>query len=594
MQREPWQRTHTCGELRAEHAGQRVTLNGWVHRRRDHGGLIFIDLRDRYGITQVRFNPDVSGHALQEARELKSEYVISVTGTVEKRPEGMVNPNLATGEIELAAEELIVLSSARTTPFLIDDRIEASEELRLKYRYLDLRRPEMQKNLLLRNKLYQAVRTYFAQHNFVEIETPFLMRSTPEGARDFLVPSRIHRGKFYALPQSPQTYKQILMVAGFDRYYQIVRCFRDEDLRADRQPEFTQIDVEMSFVTREDVMVMVEGLMAHIFQQILGEELQTPLRRLTYDEAMQRYGSDKPDTRFGLELVEVSDVVRDSAFKVFKSTVDAGGIVTGLCLPNGARYSRKQIDELTQFVVQQNGKGLVSLKVGESGLEGGVAKFLGESEKTNLLKRFGASAGDLLLLVADEPERARTIAGALRLHLGQQEKLIDTSRHELVWIIDFPLLEWNEEEGRYVARHHPFTSPMDEDLPLLDTAPERVRAKAYDLVMDGNEIAGGSIRIHRRELQKKMFSLLRIGEQEAESKFGFLLEAFEYGAPPHGGIAFGFDRLAMLLAGRTTIRDVIAFPKTNRAVSLMDGSPSEVDPKQLEELGIAVIPEAKN
>jgi aspartyl-tRNA synthetase len=588
--REAWQRTHTCGELRTAHVGQKVTLCGWVHRRRDHGGLIFIDLRDRYGITQVRFDPEVNRAALERARALKNEYVVSVTGRVEKRPEGMVNPKLATGEIEVAASEVIVLNEAKTPPFVIADRTEASEELRLKYRYLDLRRPEMQENLLLRHRLYQAVRSYLNQQGFVEIETPFLMRSTPEGARDFLVPSRIHRGKFYALPQSPQTYKQILMVAGFDRYYQIVRCFRDEDLRADRQPEFTQIDLEMSFVTREDVMELVEGLMVHIFREILGQELRTPFPRLTYEEAMRRYGTDKPDLRFGMELFDVTDVVVGSEFKVFREVAENHGAVVGLCLPGGARYSRKEVDELTQFTVSSGGRGLVALKVQDGAVEGGIAKFLSTGEKTAILERSGARSGDLILLVADARETALEVAGNLRLYLAERENLIDRSVHRLAWIVDFPLLEWSDEEGRYVARHHPFTSPMDEDLPLMDSAPEKVRAKAYDLIMDGNEIAGGSIRIHTRELQRKMFRLLQISDEEAENKFGFLLEALEYGAPPHGGIAFGFDRLAMLLAGRSSIRDVIAFPKTNRAVSLMDGAPAEVDPRQLAELGIVVIP----
>ncbi|MDZ7373825.1 MAG: aspartate--tRNA ligase [candidate division KSB1 bacterium] len=593
MAREAWQRTHTCGELRAEHVGQTVTLCGWVHRLRDHGGLIFVDLRDRYGITQVRFDPEVSGPARDAARGLKSEYVVSVTGTVERRPAGMVNPKLATGEVEVAAREVRVLNEAKTPPFVIADHTEASEELRLKYRYLDLRRPEMQENLLLRHRLYQVVRAFLNQHGFVEIETPFLMRSTPEGARDFLVPSRIHRGKFYALPQSPQTYKQILMVAGFDRYYQIVRCFRDEDLRADRQPEFTQIDLEMSFVTREDVMELVEGLMVHIFREILGQDLAAPFPRLTYEQAMRRYGTDKPDLRYGLELFDITEVAAQSEFRVFRSVAENHGAVIGLCLPGGAAYSRKDVDELTQYVTSCGGRGLVTLKVEGGKLEGGAAKFLSEGEQAAILEQSGARSGDLLLFVADARETALQLAGNLRQHLAERENLIDGRKHALVWIVDFPLLEWSEEEGRYVARHHPFTSPMDEDLPLMDSAPEKVRAKAYDLVMDGNEIAGGSIRIHRRELQRKMFRLLQISDQEAENKFGFLLEALEYGAPPHGGIAFGFDRLAMLLAGRSSIRDVIAFPKTNRAVSLMDGAPSEVDPRQLAELGIVVIPATK-
>lgn len=581
-------RTHTCGELRAHHAGQQVVLMGWVARRRDHGGVIFIDLRDRYGFTQIVFNPE-NAAVHQKAKALRAEYVVAISGVVQRRPQGMENPALATGEIEVIAQDLEILNPSKTPPFEIVDRVEASEELRLKYRYLDLRRPEMQKNLLLRHRLYQIVRRYFDENQFVEIETPMLMKSTPEGARDYLVPSRIHRGKFYALPQSPQTYKQILMVAGFDRYFQIVKCFRDEDLRADRQPEFTQIDVEMSFVDRDDVLDMTEGLIERVMRELKGVEVSRPFPRLTYEEAINRYGTDKPDIRYGMEITDISDLVSQCDFRVFREAIAMGGVVRGLCVRGGARFSRKQIDELTDAARQQGAKGLVAIKVGEGDWDSSLTKFFEEGVRKHVMERFSAGAGDLLLLVADQLETASETLGELRTMLAQRENLIPENTYAYVWVVEFPLLEWDEEEQRYVARHHPFTSPMEEDIPLMDTAPDRVRARAYDLVLNGYEIAGGSIRIHKRDLQKKMFSILGIGPEEAEKKFGFLLEAFEYGAPPHGGIAFGFDRLTMILAGRKSIRDVIAFPKTNSALSLMDGAPSEVDEKQLRELGIKIV-----
>ncbi len=594
---EGWKRTHTCGDLKAEHDGQEVILMGWVHRRRDHGGLIFIDLRDRYGITQIVFGGQSAeairsggdgGEANPKAKELRGEFVIAVKGTVRKRPEGMVNPNLSTGEIEVAVQELKILNRAKTTPFVIDDNVEVSEELRLKYRYLDLRNSSMRENMILRHKTYQVVRSFFDRNNFLEFETPTLMRSTPEGARDFLVPSRIHKGKFYALPQSPQMYKQILMVAGMDRYFQIVRCFRDEDLRADRQPEFTQIDVEMSFVEREDVLTMVENLMAEIFQKILNRTITLPIPRLSYEQAVATYGTDKPDTRFAMTIVDISELAGESEFKVFKETAASGGIVCGVALKGGATFSRKRIDELTQYIQTEGGKGLVSIKVSESGWESSVAKFFRDDAIRAINQRFNAGAGDLILLIADQREKALTLAGNLRVKLAREENLIPADTFSLLWVVDFPLLEFDENEKRYVARHHPFTAPMDEDLHLLDTKPEAARAKAYDLVINGYEIAGGSIRIHQQALQKKMFSLLNIPEDEAREKFGFLLEAFEYGAPPHGGIAFGFDRLVMLLANMKSIRDVIAFPKTNSALSLMDGAPSQVSAEQLKELGLKV------
>jgi aspartyl-tRNA synthetase len=580
-----WKRSHTCGALRKEHAGTEVTLMGWVESWRDHGGVFFVDLRDRYGKTQIVFHPG-AGEMPQKAKELRNEFVIAVRGQVALRPAGMINKNLATGEIEIVAKELKVLNPAKVPPFEVSDHVEASEDLRLKYRYLDLRRPDMQRNLLVRNQLYKTTREYLDRHGFVDIETPILMRSTPEGARDYLVPSRLYKGSFYALPQSPQMYKQILMVAGLDRYFQIVRCFRDEDTRADRQPEFTQIDLEMSFVDQDDVMAMVEGLAAAMMQSILERKISLPLPRIAYAEAMSRFGSDKPDLRFGLEIRNVTALAAQSEFKVFAETAGGGKTVQALALPGGAKYSRKQIDDLTQYLAPMGAKGLVAIKVADSGWEGSAAKFFASGVMEKVNAALSAKAGDLLLFVADEEEKAQKLLGALRLRLAQDEKLIPENAWNLLWVVDFPLLEFDEEEKRWMARHHPFTAPNDEDIPLMDTAPEKVRAKAYDLVLNGTEIAGGSIRIHQRELQKKVFSLLNLSEAEAENKFGFLLEAFEYGAPPHGGIAFGFDRLVMLFAGRKSIRDVIAFPKTNAAVSLMDGAPARVDEKQLRELGI--------
>ncbi|MCH7681138.1 aspartate--tRNA ligase, partial [candidate division KSB1 bacterium] len=584
-----WKRTHTCGELNAKNAGEEIILMGWVHRRRDHGGLIFIDLRDRYGMTQIVFDPKCSGEDYLKSKELRTEFVIAVKGEVRKRPEGMVNPNLSTGDIEISVTRLKILNPAKTTPFEIDGDKEVSEEVRFKYRYLDLRNSNMQKNMLIRHQTYQVVRNFFNQNNFVEIETPFLMRSTPEGARDFLVPSRVHQGKFYALPQSPQTYKQILMVAGFDRYYQIVRCFRDEALRADRQLEFTQIDVEMSFVEKDDILEMVEKLMVDIFKHVRDIEIKTPFPRLSYEEALNTYGSDKPDTRFDMKIIDMGELVKDCDFKVFTGSLKAGGIVCGINLKNGAGYSRKQIDVLTKFSVDEGAKGLVAIKVSEEGWNSSLAKFFSAAAIKNINEAFEAHAGDLLLIFADEKEKALTLTGSLRLKLAKDENLIPENRFEHVWIVDFPLLEFDPDEKRYVARHHPFTSPMDEDISLMAEKPGEVRAKAYDLVLNGYEIAGGSIRIHVQDLQNKIFRLLKISDEEARDKFGFLLDAFEFGAPPHGGIAFGFDRLVMLLANESSIREVIAFPKTNSALSLMDGSPSEVSQEQLQELGLKVI-----
>ncbi|MFQ5770291.1 MAG: aspartate--tRNA ligase [bacterium] len=585
---EGWKRTHTCGDLNSKNDGEQVILMGWVHRRRDHGGLIFIDLRDRYGLTQVVFDPNHEKKAYQKAKELRGEYVIAIQGQVQKRPAGMVNPNLRTGTIEIVAKILKILNKSKTPPFGIDENVEISEELRLKYRYLDIRNSYMLQNLLIRNKTYQVVRSFFNQHGFIEIETPTLMRSTPEGARDYLVPSRLQKGKFYALPQSPQTYKQILMIAGLDKYFQIVRCFRDEDLRADRQPEFTQIDVEMSFVELNDVLDTVEQLMVKILKEILDVEIKTPFPRLTYEDAMTNYGTDKPDIRFGMKIVDIGETVKKCHFKIFTETLRSGGVVCGLLLKGGAKYSRKRIDELTNKMLSEGAKGLISLKVSAQGWDSSLVKYFAEETVQQVNQAFHAKPGDLILLIADEKNKALSLAGILRAILAKEENLIPEDRYQHVWIVDFPLLEFDTEANRYVARHHPFTAPNEKDVELLDTNPEAVRAKAYDLVLNGYEIAGGSIRIHNRALQNKLFRLLNMSDQEAQDKFGFLLDAFEYGAPPHGGIAFGFDRLVMLLANVKSIRDVIAFPKTNSALSLMDGAPSEVKVEQLKELGLKI------
>ncbi|MDZ7391981.1 MAG: aspartate--tRNA ligase [candidate division KSB1 bacterium] len=579
-------RTHTCGELRAEHEGQQVTVMGWVRHRRDHGGIYFVDLVDRYGLVQVNFAAQSHPELYAQARELKAEWVVAVTGLVQRRPEGMRNPSLPTGDIEVLATDLEVLNRAKTPPFEIKDQVDASEELRLTYRYLDLRRPELQQSILLRHRVYQVVRRYLDAHGFVEIETPFLIKSTPEGARDYLVPSRVHKGKFYALPQSPQTYKQLLMVAGFDRYFQIVRCFRDEDLRADRQPEFTQIDLEMSFVHAEDVRELCEGLMATVLQEIWGYHLQTPLPVLPYDEAIARYGTDKPDLRFETPITDISHLVAGSQFRVFAETVRNGGVVAGLCVPQAGQFSRKRVDELAAAVKEWGGKGLVAMKVTGAGWEGGAAKFFTPEEVEAVNKAMHAAPDHMLFIVADRREVCLRVLGELRLRLGAELGLIDEKKVSLLWVTDFPLLEYSSEERRFVAMHHPFTSPRPEDIALLQSAPERVRAQAYDLVFNGNEVAGGSIRIHDALLQREVFRVLGISSEEAERKFGFLVEAFQYGAPPHGGIAFGFDRLVMLLARKKSIRDVIAFPKTTSALSLMDGAPTEVSEEQLRELGL--------
>lgn len=582
-------RTHTCGELREIHIDQNVVLNGWVAIRRDLGGVIFIELRDRHGITQIVFEPHYNSESHEQGKKLRSEFVISIEGKVRKRPDGTENLNLPTGQIDVMVNKLIILNQAETPPFPIEDGIDAHEDLRLKYRYLDLRRNEMQKNLLLRHQMYQITRKYFDTNGFVEVETPILMKSTPEGARDFLVPSRMHKGKFYALPQSPQTYKQLLMVAGLDRYFQIVKCFRDEDLRSDRQYEFTQIDVEMSFVDVEDIFEIVEGLMKNFFKEILNYEITTPFLRLSFEDAMEKYGSDKPDLRFALEMVTLNQVFSNSEFRVFKDSVATNGIVTGLLAKGCGDYTRNQLDVLTDFVKKLGAGGLIWMRVKENDLEAPIAKFLTDGEKQNLIEKMNAEPGDLLFILTGPKLKTLSLMGSLRLEMAKRMDLIlSDAKPSLLWVTDFPLFEWDEETKRLYAMHHPFTSPRVEDIPLMDSAPANVKARAYDLVMNGNEIAGGSIRIHDSALQSKMFQALGISDEEAQEKFGFLMGAFKYGAPPHGGIAFGFDRLAMLFAGKSSIRDVIAFPKTSSGLSLMDESPSRVDDAQLTELHLKI------
>ncbi len=581
-------RTHTCGELTAENIGDEVILNGWVGPRRDLGGVIFIDLRDRYGITQVVFTEtDEKLHA--KAEELRAEYVVGVKGKVITRGDENVNPNLVTGQIEVEATDLIFYSEAETPPFEIKDGIATNEEVRLKYRYLDLRRAEMQEKMMLRSKAYHAIRSYYHKNDFVEVETPVLMRSTPEGARDYLVPSRVNEGKFFALPQSPQTYKQLLMVSGFDRYFQIVKCFRDEDLRADRQPEFTQVDVEMSFVNEDDIYTYHEGLMKMIFKETIGVDIETPFPRMTYDDAMNTYGSDKPDTRFGMEFKDFSDIVKDAEFKVFSGTVANGGGVIGITVPGQGEMGRGAIDRLTDRVKKETGAGgLIYIKMQEDGPMCSVGKFLTEEIVSEMVEASGAEKGDLVLILAGPKPDVLNQLGQLRLMMGKDLGLIDDTKFNLLWVTDFPLLDWDEETGRYHAMHHPFTSPKEEDMELIDTDPAAVKARAYDLVLNGSEIGGGSIRIHNRKVQQRMFELLGIGEEEAEEKFGFLLSAFKYGAPPHGGIALGLDRIVMLLTGAKSLRDVIAFPKNQKAQSIMDNSPDVVDKHQLDELHIQI------
>jgi len=585
-----WKRTHMCGTLNLEHVGQEVTIMGWAHRRRDLGGLIFIDLRDRTGIVQVVFNEEkCGGDVFRKAEMVRSEYVLAVKGMVVKRDPDTVNPKIPTGEIEVVANQLKILSVSNTPPFSLEDDINVSEMVRLKYRYLDLRRAEMQRNIVLRHRIAKWVRDFLDSKGFYEIETPMLTRSTPEGARDYLVPSRVHPGKFYALPQSPQLFKQLLMLSGFDRYFQIARCFRDEDLRADRQPEFTQIDIEMSFVDVDDVIAINEEMLADIFKRALGIELLLPLPRLTYKEAMERYGTDKPDTRFGLELKDLTDLVKDCEFKVFSSAVASGGSVRAINAKGCAiKFSRREIDALVDFAKNFGAKGLAWIAVEQDGLKSPITKFFTEQQMSDILKRLEAETGDLLLFMADKDDVVFQVLGQLRLELARRLELIDKSKYNLVWVVEFPLLEYDEEEKRFVAKHHPFTAPMDQDIEYLDTDPARVRAKAYDIVLNGVEIGGGSIRIHTTEMQEKMLNVLGFSKERAWKSFGFLLEAFKYGAPPHGGIAYGLDRLVMMLAGRDSIRDVIAFPKVQNASDPLTDAPAEVEHKQLREVHIRV------
>lgn len=583
-----FKRTHTCGALTAKNIGEEVILNGWVGPRRDLGGVIFIDLRDRYGITQIVFT-ETDENLHTKAEKLRAEYVIGIKGKVIPRGDENKNPNLTTGEIEIEVTDLEIYSEADTPPFEIKDGIATNEEVRLRYRYLDLRRPEMQEKLMLRSKTYQAVRAFYHSQDFAEVETPVLMKSTPEGARDYLVPSRVNPGKFFALPQSPQTYKQLLMVSGYDRYFQITKCFRDEDLRADRQPEFTQIDVEMSFVDEEAIFEMHEGLIKNIFKETVGLDVQTPFPRMTYDDAMSTYGSDKPDIRFGLEFVDFSEIVRDAEFKVFSNTVKNGGAVVGITIPGQGEMGRGAIDRWTERVKKETGAGgLIYIKMQESGVLCSVAKFLTPEIVDQMVEASGAKTGDLVFLLAGPKPSVLEQLGALRLMVGEEFNLINKEAFNLLWVTDFPLLEWDEESRRYHAMHHPFTSPKEEDMDKLESDPASVKARAYDLVMNGSEIGGGSIRIHNRKVQEQMFKLLGIGQEEAEEKFGFLLDAFKYGAPPHGGIALGLDRIVMLLTGAGSLRDVIAFPKNQRAQSMMDNSPAEVESDQLDELHISL------
>ena len=581
-----WQRSHDCGTLTDHQLGDEVTLMGWVATRRDHGGVIFVDLRDRYGITQVVFNPQHSATAHEKADALRSEFVIAVHGVVEQRPEGMRNPRLVTGAIEVNCDDLRILNASEAIPFQLDDQTEVGEETRLRYRYLDLRRTSMQQNLITRHRAYQATRGYLDREQFLEVETPFLIRSTPEGARDYLVPSRVNRGRFFALPQSPQTYKQLLMMAGFDRYFQIVKCFRDEDLRADRQPEFTQIDIEMSFVAEQDIMQMAESLTRHICAEVCELSLPEPFPRMTYAEAMNRFGSDKPDTRFGLELKGAEAAGRASDYKIFQSVLDSGGQVKGINAKGCSDLPRSRIDALIAFAQEHGAKGLSWIKHTDKGLEASIAKFFPDEAQQLLISCLESEPGDLLLLVADSPEMVTKVLGALRLELARQLELVAADTWHPLWVTEFPLLERDDEANRFVAKHHPFTSPMEEDVPLMESDPGAVRARAYDLVLNGNEVAGGSIRIFQQQMQEQVFRLLAIDEQEARAKFGFLLDALTYGAPPHGGIAFGFDRLVAHLAGQSNIREVIAFPKTNKAVGLMEEAPGGVDEMQMRELGI--------
>lgn len=587
-------RTKYCGQVSQEDLGKEITLKGWVRKRRDHGGVIFIDLRDREGFAQVVFNPEKSAAAKEAwaiADTCRTEYVIEITGEVINRAPEAINPKMKTGEFEIMANAITILNKAKTVPFGIDDGTPSNDELRLKYRYLDLRRPEMLENMKLRHRLTQSICHYLDQHDFIDVETPYLNKSTPEGARDYLVPSRVQAGHFYALPQSPQITKQLLMGAGFDRYYQIVRCFRDEDLRGDRQPEFTQVDIETSFLTPEEIQTYTEELLVKVMKDVKGIDIATPFPRMDYDDAMARYGSDKPDTRFGMELIDLKEVVQDVEFKVFQMALEAGGDVKAIVAKGAAsQYSRKDMDNLGTYIGQFGAKGLAWLKVEEEGLKGPIAKFLTEIE-ADLIKATAAEVGDIIMFSADKKEVVAASLGALRSRLGKELELIDESKYNFLWVVDWPLLEYDDEAKRYTSAHHPFTMPKESDIPLLDTAPEKVYADAYDVVLNGYELGGGSSRIYQRELQEKMFEVLGFTKESAEEQFGFLLDALEFGFPPHGGIALGLDRLAMLLAGKDNIREVIAFPKNNRAIDPMNQAPGKVSAEQLFDLSLNVTVE---
>ncbi|MBU4376209.1 MAG: aspartate--tRNA ligase [Candidatus Omnitrophica bacterium] len=589
-----FKRTHSCGELTEKDFGKKAALCGWVHTWRDHGGLVFIDLRDRDGMTQIVFNPEKNKEMHTESRKLRSEYVVAVKGIVEPRPKGTENNKLKTGKVEVAVEELKVLNTAEPPPFEISDDAKISEEVRLNYRYLDLRRPCMQRNLRIRHNTTKAMRDFLDENGFLEVETPILTKSTPEGARDYLVPSRLNPGKFYALPQSPQLFKQILMVAGYEKYFQIAKCFRDEDLRADRQPEFTQLDIEMSFVDVDDILALTEGLFKYVIKKVTGVNIKTPFPRLTYDEAMSRFGTDKPDTRFGMEISELRDIFEGTEFNIFKTALEPGGSIFGINVSGFASASRKDIDDLTAFAKDNGAKGLAYIKFTEAGAESPILKFVGQEKAALVQKKIGAQTGDLVLIVADaEKKTALEVLGALRLYLAKIRNIKKEEGFNILWVLDFPLLKYNKDEKKWDSEHHPFTSCRDEDIPYLDKEPGRPRAKAYDIVINGMELGSGSIRIHRKDMQEKMFNIIGLSKEEAEERFGFLLKAFEYGAPPHGGIAFGLDRLITIFTGTDTIRDVIAFPKTQKAVCLMTDAPSDVDERQLKELGMK-IPKKEN